>query len=114
MDSVCDSNNSVTDICHSCLCHINFCCILRLSSMSLIPSFSSVNGSKCQTSVQAKQPCKPHKAIDEHTTLLELIHYDLCEMNSVLTRGEKKYFMTLIDGATRYCFIFQLKLKMRR
>lgn len=80
--------------------------------MSSIPSFSSIKGSKCQACVQAKQPRKPHKAVDErHTTLFELIHSDLCELNGVLTRGGKKYFMTLIDDATRSCYIYLLKTK---
>jgi hypothetical protein len=80
--------------------------------MSLILSFSNVKGSKCQACVQAKQPRKPHKAVDErHTTLLELIHSDICEMIGVLTKGGKRYFMTLIDDATKYCYVFILKTK---
>ena len=42
---------------------------------------------------------------------LYLIHSDLCEMNGLLTRGGKRYFMTLIDDATRYCYIYLLKTK---
>ena len=42
---------------------------------------------------------------------LELIHYDLCEMNSVLTKGGKRYFMTLIDDATRFFYVYLLKTK---
>jgi transposase InsO family protein len=80
--------------------------------MSLILNFNTVIGSKCQACVQAKQPRKPHKAIDErHTTLLELIHYDLCEMNGVFIKEGKRYFMTLIDDAIRYCYVFLLKTK---
>ena len=80
--------------------------------MCLIPNFTTVKGSKCQACVQAKQPRKPHKAVDERrTTTLELIHSDLCEMNGVVTKGGKRYFMTLIDDATRYCYVFLLKTK---
>jgi DNA-directed RNA polymerase subunit L len=58
--------------------------------MSLIPNFPVVEGSKCQVRVQTKQPCKPNKAVDEtHTTLLELMHSNICEMNGVLTKGYK-------------------------
>jgi len=32
-------------------------------------------------------------------------------MNGVLTKGGKRYFMTLIDDATRYCYVFLLKTK---
>ena len=42
---------------------------------------------------------------------LELIHSDLCEMNGVLTKGGKRYFMTLIDDATRFCYVYLLRTK---
>ena len=32
-------------------------------------------------------------------------------MNGVLTKGGKRYFMTLIDDSTRYCYVFLLKSK---
>jgi hypothetical protein len=74
--------------------------------------FFVVKGPNCQACVQAKQPRKPHKVVDErHITLLELIHFDNCEMNGVLTKGRKRYFMTLIDDATRYCYVLLLKTK---
>ena len=64
-----------------------------------------------QSCVQAKQPRKPFKSLEEKRDLapLDLIHSDLCEMNGLLTRGGKRYFMTLIDDATRYCYIYFLK-----
>ena len=62
--------------------------------------------------MQSKQPRKPHSAAKERDSApLELIHSDLCEMNGVLTRGGKKYFMTLIDDSTRFCYIYLLKTK---
>ena len=32
-------------------------------------------------------------------------------MNGVLTKGGKKYFMTLIDDSTRYCYVYLLNTK---
>jgi transposase InsO family protein len=32
-------------------------------------------------------------------------------MNGVLTKSGKKYFMTLIDDASRYCYVYLLKTK---
>jgi hypothetical protein len=62
--------------------------------------------------VQSKQPGKPHTATKERNLApLELIHSDLCEMNDVLTKGEKRYFMTLIDDATRFCYVYWLQTK---
>src|SRR6266540_194682 len=84
----------------------------RLAKMDLIPSFTLAKGSKCQACVQAKQPRKPHRAAEERNlALLELIHSDLCEMNGVLTKGGKKYFMTLIDDSSRFCYVYLLKTK---
>ncbi|KAK1605653.1 hypothetical protein QYE76_029326 [Lolium multiflorum] len=51
-------------------------------------------------------PRKPHKPAKERNLApLELIHSDLCEMNGELTRGGKKYFMTLIDDSTRFLVV---------
>jgi hypothetical protein len=32
-------------------------------------------------------------------------------MNGVLTKGGKRYFMTLIDDSSRYCYVYLLKSK---
>jgi transposase InsO family protein len=42
---------------------------------------------------------------------LELINSDIYEMNGVLTGDEQRYFMTMIDTASRYCYIYLLKTK---
>jgi transposase InsO family protein len=43
--------------------------------------------------------------------LLEPIYSDICETNGVLTEGEQRYFMTIIDDASRYCYVYLLKTK---
>jgi transposase InsO family protein len=84
----------------------------QLSSLNLISNLSIVKGSKYQSCVQSKQPRKPHKAAEErHLVPLELIHYDIYEMNGVLTEGGQRYFMTMIDDAYRYCYVYLLKTK---
>jgi transposase InsO family protein len=42
---------------------------------------------------------------------LELIYSDLCEMNGVLIKGKKRYFMTLINDATRFYYVYFLRTK---
>jgi hypothetical protein len=42
---------------------------------------------------------------------VELIHLDICEMNGVLTEGGQRYFMIMIDDASRYCYTYLLKMK---
>jgi transposase InsO family protein len=46
-----------------------------------------------------------------HLAPLELIHYDICEMNGVLTEDGQRYFMTMIDDASRYCYVYLFKTK---
>jgi transposase InsO family protein len=40
---------------------------------------------------------------------LELIQSDICEMNGMLTEGGQRYFMTMIDDASRYYYVYLLK-----
>jgi hypothetical protein len=80
--------------------------------MILIPKFTNVKGSKYQVCVQVKQPHKSHKTAEARDLApLELIHSDLCEMFGEMTKGGMKYFMTLIDESTRYCYVDLLKSK---
>ena len=94
------------------LCHISFDCIIQLSRLNLIPKIYVVRRSKYHACVQTKQPRKPFKSVeDKNLTPLDLIHSDLCEMNGILTRAAKKYFITFIDDATRYCQLYLVKTK---
>jgi hypothetical protein len=62
--------------------------------------------------VQSKQPHKPHKAARARNLApLDLIHSDLCEMNEILIKGGKRYFITCIDDSTRFCYVYLLKSK---
>ena len=80
--------------------------------MSLIPSYNYEKGLKFEVCVQAKQPRKPFHSVEGRSTSpLEPIHSDLCEMNGILTKGGKRYFLTLIDDAAKYSYIYLLKSK---
>jgi hypothetical protein len=53
--------------------------------------------------VQSKQPRKPHKVVEARNLApLDLIHSNLCEMNGMLTKGGKRYFIIFIDDSTRF------------
>jgi hypothetical protein len=85
---------------------------MRLANLNLIPKFYLVKKSKCHVCVESKQPRKPHKAIEARNLApLELVHSDLCEMNGILTKGGKRYFLTSIDDSTRFCYVYLLKTK---
>jgi hypothetical protein len=81
------------------VCHASFGCLMRLANLNLIPNFNLVKKSKCHVCVESKQPRKPHKAIEaRYLASLELVHSDLCEMNGILTKGGKRYFLTFCRG----------------
>jgi hypothetical protein len=104
--------NDESNVWHLRLCHVNFGCMMRLASLSLIPKFTSIKNSKCHVCVEPKQTRKPHKTAEARNLApLELVHSDLREINGVLTKGGKTYFMTLIDDSTRFCYIYLLKSK---
>ena len=54
---------------------------------------------------------KPFPSVERSSNLLDLIHSDLCELNGVLTRDGKRYFLTFIDDFSRYTYVFLLKHK---
>ena len=70
---------------HARLCHINSRYVGIMSSLGLIPRLSK-NFEKCETCSQAKITKRPNKNVVRNTELLELIHFDLCEFEGILTR----------------------------
>jgi hypothetical protein len=112
VNHTCGGVNDDAGVWHSRLCHVNFGLMSLLFSICFILNFTIVKGSKCHSCVQSKQPRKPHKSAQERNLApLELLHSDICEMNGALTKGGQKYFMTLIDDATRFCYIYLLQTK---
>lgn len=52
-----------------------------------------------------------HSVVGRTSQLLDLVHSDLCELNGILTRGGKRYFITFIDDCSRYTYVYLLKHK---
>nr|KAJ0207161.1 hypothetical protein LSAT_V11C500238120 [Lactuca sativa] len=48
---------------------------------------------------------------DKESKVLDLIHSDLCDFHATLSLGNKKYVVTFIDDASRYCYIYLLHSK---
>jgi hypothetical protein len=105
-------SNVETNVWHSRLCHVNFGCMSRLAGLNLVPKFDVVKSSKCHVCVEVKQPRKPHKAVvARELAPLDLIHSNICEMNGILTKGGKRYFITFIDYCTWFCYVYLMKTK---
>lgn len=54
---------------------------------------------------------KPFHSVKRSSKLLNLIHSNICELNSLLTRGDKRYFIIFIDDCSRYTYVYLLRHK---
>ena len=95
---------------HARLCHINSRYVGMMSGLGLIPKLNN-KFEKCEVCSIAKITKGPHKSVVRNTTLLELIHTDICEFGSILTRGGNKYIITFIDDFSKFTFVYLLKNK---
>ncbi|GJU12174.1 zinc finger, CCHC-type containing protein [Tanacetum coccineum] len=66
----------------------------------LIPAFD-MDTEKCKTCMLTKITKKPFQNVKRETKVLELIHSDLCDLHATPSLGNKKYFVTFIDDASR-------------
>ncbi|GKE11359.1 zinc finger, CCHC-type containing protein [Tanacetum coccineum] len=51
------------------------------------------------------------KNVKLKTKVLELIHSNLCDLHATPSMRNKKYFMTFIDDASRFCYVYLLHSK---
>ena len=43
--------------------------------------------------------------------MLELVYSDVCELNGILTRGGKRYFITFINDFSRFTYVYLMRNK---
>jgi hypothetical protein len=76
---------------HGRLAHLNFKYLKYMSKHGLI-SYKHDNNEICEICIQVKMTKKPFPTVRRNSQILELIHYDTCELNGILTRGGSKVF----------------------
>jgi arginyl-tRNA--protein-N-Asp/Glu arginylyltransferase len=81
-----------------------------MSKRGLI-SYKHDNSEKCEICIQAKMTKKPFPTVHRNSQILQIIHSDICELNGILTRGGKRYFITFIDDFSRYTYVYLMKNK---
>ncbi|GJW82303.1 zinc finger, CCHC-type containing protein [Tanacetum coccineum] len=92
------------------LAHGRRCVDLRMQDMykdGFIPAFD-MDTEKCKTCMLTKITKKPFQNVKRETEVLELIHSDLCDVHATPSLGNKKYFVTFIDDASRFCYVYLL------
>nr|GEU47784.1 zinc finger, CCHC-type [Tanacetum cinerariifolium] len=95
---------------HARLGHVHYQRLHDMSKDSLIPSYDN-NMEKCNPCMLTKITRQPFKDIKKNFVLLELIHSDLFDFHATLSIGNKKYVVTYIDGASRFCYVYLLHAK---
>ena len=100
-----------SNVWHSRLGHVNYNTLRRLINMECLPKFKIDPNHKCEICVESKLIRTFFQSIERSSEPLELIHSDICGMKFIQTRGGKKYFLTLIDDCTRYCYVYLLRSK---
>ena len=100
----------VSSLWHNRLCHVNNRRLYDMSKMGLIPPFD-LNLEKCKTCMLNKITRTPFPSVTRQTVLLELVHSDLCDLHSSPSLGNKKYVVTFIDDASRFCYLYLLSSK---
>ncbi|GJS40803.1 zinc finger, CCHC-type containing protein [Tanacetum coccineum] len=102
-------NNSI--LWHARLGHVHFKMMKDMSKDGLIPSFD-MDTEKCKTCMLNKITNKSFQNVKRETEVLELIQSDLCDLHATPLLGNKKYFVTYIDDASRAVVkLLDIKLK---
>nr|GEU40480.1 zinc finger, CCHC-type [Tanacetum cinerariifolium] len=110
-DSVYLSSSTVVNssLWHARLGHVHYKRMLEMSKDNLIPAIDE-NLEKCTTCILTKSTRQPFKRITRKFVILELIHSDLCDFHATSSLG-KKYVITFIDDASRFCYVYLLHAK---
>ncbi|GJW27482.1 zinc finger, CCHC-type containing protein [Tanacetum coccineum] len=112
-DSVYMSSSSTvvnSSLWHARLGHVHYKRMLEMSKDDLIPAIDE-NLKKCTTCMLTKITRKPFQSITRKSVILELIHSDLCDFHATPSLGNKKYVITFIDDASRFCYVYLLHAK---
>nr|GEV94065.1 zinc finger, CCHC-type [Tanacetum cinerariifolium] len=95
---------------HARLGYVHFKRMQDMSKDGLIPAIDTDTG-KYKTCMLNKITKKPFQNVKHETKVLELIHSDLCDLHATPSLGNKKYFVTFIDDAYRFCYVYLLHSK---
>ncbi|GJX71831.1 zinc finger, CCHC-type containing protein [Tanacetum coccineum] len=111
-DSVYMSSSTVVNssLWHARLGHVHYKRMLEMSKDELIPAIDE-NPDKCTTCMLTKITRQPFKSITRKSVILELIHSDLCDFHATPSLSNKKYVITFIDDASRFCYVYLLHAK---
>ena len=95
-----------SNIWHGRLGHVNYDTLCKLINLNHIQTFQIDAKHKCETCVEAKLTRSYFQSVERHTEPLNLIYNDICDLKLVQIRSGNKYFITFVDGSTKYCYVY--------
>ena len=95
---------------HERLAHVNFKSLKYMSKHGLI-TYSHDNASKCKICIQAKMTKKLFSKVGKNSKLLQLVRFNVYELNGILTKGGNRYFINFIGDDSRFTYIYLIKSK---
>ena len=101
---------------HRRFCHANYYNVRKVISNQLVNGIDcKITDEKivCSECCDGKNHKLPMPKIDVHrnTAILDLIHTDVCGKIGPVSNGNGNYFLTFIDDASRYTWVYILKNK---
>ncbi|GJZ64897.1 zinc finger, CCHC-type containing protein [Tanacetum coccineum] len=95
---------------HARLGHVHFKRMLDIAKDGLIPAFN-MDTKKCKTCMLIKITKKPFQNVKCENEVLDLIHSDLCDPHATPSLGNKKYFVTFFNDASRFSYVYFIHTK---
>ena len=114
--NVSTTNCAMQYLWHRRLCHIGFNNVRKIVKDNLVSGIDfklCSDDHHCESCYDGKNhrvPFPTHKS-QKNRKILDVIHSDLCGKIQPASIGGGSYFMTLIDDASRYCWVYVLKNK---
>jgi transposase InsO family protein len=99
---------------HACYSHIGYDALRQLSHRDMVSGLSEIEDRRtCDTYIITKQRCAPFpvKAKFRADAALDLVHGDLCGSITPASPGGRRFFLLLVDDATRFMWIELLTAK---
>nr|GEW68522.1 zinc finger, CCHC-type [Tanacetum cinerariifolium]GEX26782.1 zinc finger, CCHC-type [Tanacetum cinerariifolium] len=90
--------------------HVYFKRMQDMSKDGLIPAIN-MDTERCKTCMLTKITKKPFQNVKRETKGLKLIHNNLRDLHDTPSLGNKKYSVTFIDDAFRFCYVYLLYIK---
>jgi len=96
---------------HKRLGHISKERMQRLVKNEILPNLDFTDLNVCVDCIKGKQTKQTKKGDTRSTQLLEIIHTDICGSFDINSFNKEKYFITYIDGFSRYGHVYLLHEK---